>query len=237
MNLKNKIKALQPIIGTWNTSSSPIITSAIAGSGLDFQIIDFEHGPANFNNIHVFVSAAKIFNSSILVRIPSIEPWMAQQALDQGADGIIFTSINCFDDASKAKSMCLYPPKGTRGFSPYTYSNNFNNTQNKNFTKRANDSTVCAMIVESLEGISNLESIISTKPDVIYFGAYDLSKELGFPGDIFNPKLISLIKDASKKALHSKIICGSFVPHDIKGLKFCLKNNLNFITYFLNLKE
>lgn len=234
MKLKRKIKSLKPVIGTWNTSFSPIITNTIAGSGVDFQIIDFEHGPSNYEKIHTLVSTARQHDSGILVRIPSLDSWMVQQSLDQGADGIVFTSINTSEDAKKAQDMCFYPPKGSRGYSPYTSSNNFNSIENKTFTSNVNKSVISVFIIESLESISNLESIIETKPDVIYFGAYDLSKELGFPGDINNPQVIKLVREASRKVLKKRIICGSFVPHTIEDIKFCLKNNLNFVTYSID---
>ena len=234
MKLKKKIKAGIPVLGTWNTSYSQIISSAIACSGVDFQIIDFEHGPCNFEKLHTLVSSAHQHNSELLVRVPALEPWMSQQALDQGADGIVFSSIHCAQDAKKAKDMCLYPPQGTRGFSPYTPSNQFNSIPSNDFTKNANKSKVCVFIVESLEGISNLESILATKPDVVYFGAYDLSKELGIPGQTSHPNLIKIITKASKVVTSSNIMPGSFVPHTIKSINFCIRNKLNFITYSID---
>ena len=43
--LKVKLSKGLPVLGTWNTLASPLVTEVFAQSGLDFQIIDLEHGP------------------------------------------------------------------------------------------------------------------------------------------------------------------------------------------------
>ena len=53
---QNKLKAnIQqgiPVLGTWNTIGSPLFSEILAFSGLDFLIIDFEHGPYQIKQVH-----------------------------------------------------------------------------------------------------------------------------------------------------------------------------------------
>ena len=56
MILKKKSKKL-PVFGTFNTLGSVSISKLIAASGLDFQILDLEHGPFNLSNINQHVCA------------------------------------------------------------------------------------------------------------------------------------------------------------------------------------
>ena len=42
--LKEKIKSQKPVIGTWNTIGSPLVSEVLARAGFDFLIIDFENG-------------------------------------------------------------------------------------------------------------------------------------------------------------------------------------------------
>ena len=46
--LKVKLSKGLPVLGTWNTLASPLVTEIFAQSGLDFQIIDLEHRAIHF---------------------------------------------------------------------------------------------------------------------------------------------------------------------------------------------
>ena len=60
--LKSKIKNQKPVIGTWNTIGSPLITEVLASAGFEFLIIDFEHGPFDIGNVHKYVNACELYN-------------------------------------------------------------------------------------------------------------------------------------------------------------------------------
>ena len=55
-NLKDKIKQGIPILGTWNTIGSPMFSEVLSFSGLDFLIVDFEHGPFQIDQVHDYVN-------------------------------------------------------------------------------------------------------------------------------------------------------------------------------------
>ena len=101
-SLKGKIASGEPIIGTWNTFGSTIATKVLASSGLDFQIIDFEHGPFQIAEVHDHIASSMLYDCSCLVRIPSNQDWMALQALDQGAEGILVPHIHNLKSAQNA---------------------------------------------------------------------------------------------------------------------------------------
>ena len=65
----------------------------------------------------------------------------------------------------------------------------------------------------------------------LYFGAYDLSQSLGFPGDVKNPKVISEIEIAVKKVISSGKIAGGFVPQTKDEINWLLDLGIKFITY------
>ncbi len=80
---KEKLKKGKPVLGIWNTLAAPLVTEIFSVCGLDFQIIDLEHGPFVLSDIHVHVNACESFNCTPLVRIPANEEWMARQDMDQ----------------------------------------------------------------------------------------------------------------------------------------------------------
>ena len=57
--LKIKLSKGEPVLGTWNTLASPLLTEVLAQSGLDFQIIDLEHGPFILDKLHLHVNACE----------------------------------------------------------------------------------------------------------------------------------------------------------------------------------
>ena len=234
-NIKNKIDENKIVLGTWNTMGSSIVTKVIGSTGIDFQIIDLEHGPFIINEIHDHVVSSSYFNCSCFVRVPSNTDWMALQALDQGAHGIIVPQINDFESAKQFIQNTKYSPIGNRGYSPFTLPGNYENSKIKNYTNESNKNIVNIIIIESVEGINNIDEILKLKEiDVVYIGAFDLSKSLGMPGDIYNKKIVNIVKNTAEKITKSGKIAGSFVPNTVDEVKFCLDLNLKFITYSLD---
>ncbi|MBU3914485.1 hypothetical protein KKA14_03035 [bacterium] len=46
--IKEKLKKGGSVLGTWCEIPSPMVVNVIAKAGLDFVIIDMEHGPMDF---------------------------------------------------------------------------------------------------------------------------------------------------------------------------------------------
>ena len=53
--LREKINSGRPVLGTWNTLAAPLATEAMAVAGLDFQVVDLEHGPFLLDRVHEHV--------------------------------------------------------------------------------------------------------------------------------------------------------------------------------------
>jgi len=230
--LKEKLNKGKAVLGTWNTLSSPLVTEVLAQSGLDFQIIDLEHGPFAMDKIHLHVSACENSQCTPLVRIPSNSDWMALQALDQGAHGVVVPHIDSVDDARTFVDAAKYYPRGNRGFTPFSKAGGFTNTNVDEYISRAIDETINIVIIESKKGLDNLEEILKMDAiDIIYFGAYDLSQALGHPGNTKHPEVVraiqqgvSLVNDAGKYA-------GGFVPQSKDEIQELLDIGMKFITY------
>ena len=231
--LKKKMLEGKPVIGTWNTLASPLVTEVFALAGFDFQIIDLEHGPFVLSEIHKHVSACESTTSCTpLVRIPVNEEWLALQALDQGAHGLVVPHINSVDSAKQFVNATKYNPAGKRGFSPFTKAGGFTNLDTSVYVNRANTETINIAIIESKDGIEALDEILDIDEiDVIYFGAYDLSQEFGCPGDVRDQHLIDIIQGGVKKVNQASKYAGGFVPQNIDDVKWLLDIGMKFITY------
>ena len=231
--LNQKLISGKPVIGTWNTLASPLVTEVLAKSGLDFQIIDLEHGPFIMDKLHLHVSACENAPSCTpLVRIPSKENWMALQALDQGAHGVVIPHISSSEESIDFIKSIKYHPIGNRGFTPFSKAGGFNNRDTLSYVQNANNSILSIVIIESEEGLNNLDEILEVEGiDVVYFGAYDLSQALGCPGETKNNKVVKEIKKGVEKVNLMGKYAGGFVPKSKDDVKWLLDMEMKFITY------
>ncbi len=126
------------ISGDWSLTSA----RALSRSGLDFIIIDMEHGPWNPETLRIFllgmtnkqrIAASGDLQMAVtpLVRVPQngaeMMSFIVKQALDMGAFGIMFPMVENREQALNAVSSMRYPrpldsdirePHGRRGRSP-----------------------------------------------------------------------------------------------------------------------
>ena len=87
--LKNKLESGKTVIGTWCVIPSPIVIDIICSAGLDFVIIDAEHGHLDWKDINSHIRAALRSDTVVLVRIAERSTTLSKRALDIGADGIV----------------------------------------------------------------------------------------------------------------------------------------------------
>src|SRR5437868_13952898 len=85
--LRQKLAANQPVYGLWVTLESPSITEMAVALGLDWVVIDAEHGPLDWKDITEHLRAAVRSETVALVRIAELNGGLVKRALDVGADG------------------------------------------------------------------------------------------------------------------------------------------------------
>ena len=231
--LIEKLQNGNPVIGIWNTLASPLVTEVFAQSGIDFQIIDLEHGPFVIDQVHLHVSACE--NSSTctpLVRVPMNSDWMTLQALDQGAHGIVMPHIDSLQAAKNLVNVSKYYPLGSRGFTPFSKAGGFTNANTYLYIDRALHETINIVIIESKSGLDNLEQITLVENiDIVYFGAYDLSQSLGYPGEVNHPEVKKAIQKGVEQVNRAGKYAGGFVPQSKDEIKLLIDMGMKFITY------
>lgn len=86
--------------------------------GLDFYIIDDEHGGFDYREIYGMICSARLSGGiETIVRIPSAERRDIIKFLDMGADGLLLPMTGCAEDISKVVKYAKYSPLGERGIS------------------------------------------------------------------------------------------------------------------------
>lgn len=196
---KATLRAGEFLVGTWVTSSDPMMAEVVASAGFDFLILDAEHGPVTPLTAMTTQLVADRTQVPMLVRIPAIDPVPIMFALDFGAAGILVPRVTGAADADRAVRLAHYPPIGSRGFGPRRVSNYLRDVDS--YVQRAADCTTVIIQIETQGALTELDAILALEHvDGILVGRNDLAVELGLPRDPSNPDLVSITTDVLQRA-------------------------------------
>ncbi len=233
VHLKERLRCGETVIGTFSGIPSPSLVEAIGYSGLDFIVIDAEHGPVEMQTAENIVRAAEITGMAPIIRVPDNQSHLILRALDIGAHGVQVPHVSTKEEAELVIEYSKYYPQGKRGLSPFTRAGKYGSTA-ENHTLRNNENVIVVVNIEGVEGIQNLNEIITVPEiDVIFIGPYDLSQSLGKPGEVEDPEVVAFIKDNVKKIKNNGKSCGSFA-RDMKYLEILVDCGVQYITYMVD---
>ncbi len=209
--LKRKLAAGETAVGPFLISSEPKLVEICGLAGFDFIIADMEHGPITVESAENLCRAADAVGITPIIRVRKNDGPQIQRALDIGSGGVQVPQIESKADAEIAVRGAKYKPLGQRGLSFYTRAGDYMVHGNTGYTDKLNAEQMLVVHVEGIRGIEKLDEIISVPHiDVIFLGPYDLSQSLGIPGQVRDPKVIGLMKDATKKIRSGGKAVGTF---------------------------
>lgn len=230
--LREKIESGKSVYGIWNTLGSPMVTDVLASSGLDFILIDFEHGPCDLSRISDYVNACLRYDVSPIVRLPELSDWKILQALDQGAHGVIIPHIETKEETEKLINFTKFYPEGKRGYTPFTKAGGYTGKDSEKFSSNANELTLTSIIIESKKGLDNLDDILAVNElDVVFFGSFDLSQELGCPGETRSEVVKDAIKSGIEKVKKAGKCPGAYLANSIEDINWLKELGVEFIIY------
>ena len=192
--LRNRIKAGELTLGSWITIGHPNVAEILSNAGFDWLVIDIEHNPIDISMVQTLITTIQSKGVAALVRVSKNEEVVIKHVLDAGADGIIVPMICSKEDAIQAVDYAKYPPIGKRGVGlarAQQYGTGF-----ESYKKWVAEDLVVIAQIEHIDGINNLEEIISVDGiDGSIIGPYDLSGSMGMPGEFEKP----VVKEALKR--------------------------------------
>ena len=145
-----------------------------------------------------------------------------------------YQNVDSIDDLKKIIYYSKYPPDGNRGFSPFTRAGQYSIDNAKKLTSEANLNTLIAINVEGEEGVNNIDEFLRIDQlDIIFVGSFDLSKALGIPGEVDNPRVLSLLEDVTKKITEAGKYPGTIATSKEKLSTF-LDFGLKYLVYLVD---
>ncbi|MCK9162304.1 MAG: aldolase/citrate lyase family protein [Arcobacteraceae bacterium] len=232
--LKEKLENGQSVIGTWSIIPSTVTIDIIASAGVDFIIIDAEHGPISFETAQDMAIVCESRGVSPVMRVGTINEADILKALDIGVHCIQIPNVNTKKDVEKTVELSKYPPIGKRGFSPFTRAGGYSLKNAKTLTEKANKNTMIAINIEGKEAIEDIDNILKINElDILFIGLFDLSKALGIPGDVDNPIVIDYLKELTYKINASGKYAGTITTSKEKITEF-LDIGIKYIVHLVD---
>src|SRR5689334_20233010 len=103
-----KLAADEAVYGLWITLDSASLSEMAVALGLDWIVVDAEHGHLDWKEILEHVRAAVRSDTVVLVRVAELQAGLIKRALDVGADGIVVPWIETADQLRQAMAFALY---------------------------------------------------------------------------------------------------------------------------------
>lgn len=201
----------QRAFGIFSSNISPRTGASIAGSGLDFVIIDMEHSPYDPTRLEGYLlgmlNKAAIVRDGLqvrtvpIVRIPAAGreqvPFILKQVLDLGPLGVLVPHVETAEQAKEVvqasrfgqlQDAADFEPQGQRGVG-YGWAARYWGLSGGEYARRADlwpldpeGELVLWVMIESAEGVKNCKAIAET-PGVggLFVGPSDLAFSLGVP--------------------------------------------------------
>lgn len=260
--LNGAIRALEQGKPAFTTFTSAGADAAIALSTTKYDgvVFEMEHNPwdgaALRDSLQYLMNRRLIAQSGSLspsvtpmVRIPpngsEQNQWLAKQALDLGAYGIVWPHVSTVDQAYNAVASCRYPrlksapryePAGARGDGPTGAVRYWGLTQQEYYTKAdvwpldPQGEILVILMIEDTVGIANLDDMLKKVPGigVILIGEGDLSQELGYPRQYEHPKVLEAMAHIVETCKKHNVPVGH--PHvDANNVERILNQGYRFL--------
>ena len=222
--------------------SPPTVDNAIAVSTQPYDgvIFESEHNPYDIKEVrdgmqymlnrrHVLESQSLAPAVTPLVRLPvnggEMNQWLAKQALDIGAYGIVWPRVSTVEEAYNAVAACRYPrprtadryePAGLRGDYPANAARYWGLTQQEYYGKAdvwplaPGGEILVVVMCEDVTGIDNLPRILKEVPGigVVLSGEGDLSQNLGYPRQSDHPAVVEAMTAILRICREHHVACG-----------------------------
>ena len=192
-----KLAAGQGVVGTFCHLGGPAVAECLSLSGLDYVVIDTEHGPFLEESTGEMIRAIQLHSAEAFVRVRDASRAAVLHALDLGARGVVVPDVHSVEEARKLVHHAKYFPLGARGFAfsrsaQYGFSPDL--TPLGDYFEAVNRRTILMPQCETAGALEHIEEIAALDGiDGIFVGPYDLSVALGAPARFADPRFVEAL--------------------------------------------
>jgi 2-keto-3-deoxy-L-rhamnonate aldolase RhmA len=200
--------------------NTPGIGHILKAVGFDYAFLDMEHsgiGMADLKSTLRYFEAADL---PVMLRPPSKSYHHIARALDIGADALLLPMVGNADVAREVASYFRYPPQGQRGVALNMAHDRYTGGNTKAKLAAANRSNMLIALVETAEGLENVEEIAAVKGiDALWIGHFDLSTSMGISGQFTDRRFTAALKRIGAAAAANNKPLGQLLPSPAEAIK------------------
>ncbi len=224
------------LAGCWVTLDSTTNAEIMAVAGLDFLLVDGEHGMLPVPALRDLIRRLATLETAVLVRLRDKRPGEIGAMLDMGVDGFVFPKVESREEAESLVAATQFAPRGTRGLAVSSVPASRYGFDADDYHRHADDGVTIFCQIESRAGVEKSAAIASVpRLDGLFIGPNDLSAELGHFRDYTAPAFtdaVARIEQATREA--GKLLAG--IPHGATGLNALLDRGYALVPASSDLK-
>ncbi len=227
--LKEKLRKGEVTYGSWFSIFHEGAAEAIAGSGLDWVLLDTEHRAVNPETVGRMVKAMGSNGAASLIRVAWNNVWLIKQALDTGAYGVVVPWVRSPEEAARAVAYTRYMPEGLRGCMPSVAAKVWGITS-KEYLEKANENIFVCVQIENWEAVETIDEIVKVPGlDAVMVGPGDLSASLGVRGESWHPKVLEAMEKVLDACKGSPVAPGIAFGRDLEHTRELAEKGFKFI--------
>lgn len=212
-HVKRALREGRPSVGAWLSLGAPLAVEALATVGYDWLTIDWEHNALSLETVALMTMAMRGTASAPFVRVPEGTHENIKRVLDAGAWGVIAPMVNTVEEARIIARAAKHPPLGNRSFGGGRYNASWE-AQPGEYNRRANDEICVVIMIESPEGIANLDAMLAEGGiDGVFVGPGDLLANMGetpavwSEARVFQEGMQQILQTCKKRGVAAGIMC------------------------------
>ncbi|MHB1417791.1 MAG: HpcH/HpaI aldolase family protein [Chloroflexota bacterium] len=172
---KEKMRRGEPAFGYSLGLGSPLAAEVLANSGIDFILLDTQHGSWGPDTTIMALAAMAAGSAVPMARVAANNYTLIGRLLDEGMLGIVVPMVHTAEDAKAAADACRFPPQGTRSWGWGRAV-----ALGRDYPDWINEQMFVAVQIESAQAVANAEAIMATPGvDGCWVGPADLALSMG----------------------------------------------------------
>ena len=168
----------------------------LEGVGIDFVVIDAEHGSRDRAEILELTTMLRALDITPIVRIPVPMPHYVAMALDAGAAGVLVPYCEDLGDIQRCVATGKWHPMKGEYRTRAVTEGLFPSQKTKEYLESRHKESIVLVGIESEPAFKNLDAILDIPGiDAIFIGPNDMTTSLGIPDEFDNPDYQKVIQD------------------------------------------
>jgi len=180
-------------------------------AGMDFLVMDLEHGSFCPENIGDFVQICNMIGLPVITRVQDCEYHCISKPLDMGADGVLIPRTETMKQVETAISSMRFYPYGKKGVGGRSLLRSDEEVYDFNTNR------LLFLQIESELGVNTLDEMLTTYGEHvagIIIGPCDMAVSLGCGLDVNADKMIENIEKTISVCKKHKKSIGMFMDDD-----------------------